>query len=110
MFKTALDQFTGKISYFKVMSGRIAADSDLVNAREGKKEKIAKIYTCQGKKLEDATELAAGDLGLFTKSPTLRTNDTLHSPDAPSPIPPSSCPPPSTPWPSRPRRRRTRTR
>ena len=83
IFKTAMDQFTGKLSYFKVMSGKIAADSDLLNAREGKKEKITKVYICQGKKLEDAAELAAGDLGLFTKSPTLRTNDTLHSPDAP---------------------------
>ncbi len=64
------------------MSGKIEADSDLVNAREGRKEKITKVYTCEGKKLEDASELSAGDLGLFTKSPTLRTNDTLHAPDA----------------------------
>jgi elongation factor G len=83
VYKTALDQFTGKISYFKVMSGRVAVDSDLVNARDGKKEKFSKLYTCQGKKLEDAADFAAGDLGLFTKSATLRTNDTLHSPDAP---------------------------
>ncbi|MCX7032027.1 MAG: elongation factor G [Spirochaetes bacterium] len=82
VFKTALDQFTGKISYFKVMSGRVAADSDLVSAREGKKEKFSKIYTCQGKKIEDAADIPAGDLGLFTKSATLRTNDTLHSSDA----------------------------
>src|SRR5208283_16402 len=80
IFKTAMDQFTGKLSYFKVMSGKIAADADLVIAREGKKEKITKVYTCLGKKLEDASELAAGDLGLFTKSATLRTNDTLHAP------------------------------
>ena len=83
IFKTAMDQFTGKLSFFKVCSGKISADSDLVCAREGKKEKITKVYTCQGKKLEDVTELVAGDLGLITKSPTLRTNDTLHSPDAP---------------------------
>jgi len=82
IYKTAMDQFTGKISYFKVVSGRISADADLLNGREGKKEKITKIYTCLGKKLEDAAELGAGDLGLFTKSPSLRTNDTLHSPDA----------------------------
>jgi elongation factor G len=94
VFKTALDQFTGKLSYFKVMSGRIAADADLLNAREGKKEKIAKIYTCQGKKLEDASELSAGDLGLFTKSPTLHTNDSLHPPDAPVVYPPLELPTP----------------
>jgi elongation factor G len=94
IFKTALDQFTGRISFFKVMSGRIAADVDLLNAREGKKEKIAKIYTCQGKKIEDAMDLLAGDLGLFTKSPTLRTNDTLHAPDAPVSYPPLQLPTP----------------
>jgi elongation factor G len=94
IWKTAMDQFTGKLSYFKVMSGKIAADSDLVNAREGKKEKISRISTCQGKKLEDVSDLAAGDLGLFTKSATLRTNDTLHSPDAPIVYPPLALPTP----------------
>ncbi len=83
VFKTAIDQFTGKISYFKVISGKISADADVVNGREGKKEKLSKIYTCQGKKLEDVADLASGDLGLITKSPSLRTNDTLHSPDSP---------------------------
>jgi len=94
VFKTALDQFTGKLSYFRVMSGRITPDADLLNAREGKKEKFAKIYTCQGKKLEETSELAAGDLGLLTKSPMLRTNDTLHSPDAPVTYPPLELPTP----------------
>lgn len=83
IYKTAMDQFTGKLSYFKVVSGKISTDVDLVSAREGKKEKITKVYTCQGKKLEDATDLSAGDIGLFTKSASLRTNDTLHAPDAP---------------------------
>jgi elongation factor G len=88
IFKTSMDQFTGKLSFFKVYSGKISAESDLVNAREGKKEKITKVYTCLGKKLEDIPELVAGDLGLFTKSASLRTNDTLHSPDAPIVYPP----------------------
>jgi elongation factor G len=83
VFKTSMDQFTGKISFFKVCSGKVSTESDLVNAREGKKEKITKVYTCLGKKLEEIPELVAGDLGLFTKSASLRTNDTLHSPDAP---------------------------
>jgi elongation factor G len=83
VFKTAIDQFTGKISYFKVISGKISPDSDLVSGREGKKERITKIYTCQGKKLEEVTDLSAGDLGLLTKSANLKTNDTLHSPDSP---------------------------
>ncbi len=94
VYKTAMDQFTGKISYLKVMSGKMAADVDVVNAREGRKEKITKVYTCQGKKLEETPELLAGDLGLITKSASLRTNDTLHSPDAPIVYPPLSLPTP----------------
>jgi elongation factor G len=94
VFKTAMDQFTGKLSYFKVISGKVAADSDLLIAREGKKEKITKVHTCLGKKLEDAAELAAGDLGLFTKSASLKTNDTLHDPHAPTIYPPLELPTP----------------
>ena len=94
VFKTAMDQFTGKLSYFKVMSGKIAAEADILIAREGKKEKITKVYTCLGKKLEDAPELSAGDLGLFTKSASLRTNDTLHAPNAPIVYPPLELPTP----------------
>ena len=94
VFKTAMDQFTGKISWFKVMSGKIAADSDVMNAREDKKEKITKVSTCLGKKMEDTPDLSAGDLGALTKSPTLRTNDTLHSPDAPLSYPPLELPTP----------------
>ncbi len=94
VFKTAMDQFTGKLSYFKVLSGKVAADSDLLIAREGKKEKITKVHTCLGKKLEDAAELPAGDLGLFTKSASLKTNDTLHAPSAPTVYPPLELPTP----------------
>jgi elongation factor G len=94
IWKTALDQFTGKLSYFKVMSGKISTDPDLFCVREAKKEKITKMCTCQGKKLEDIGELMAGDLGLFTKSAGLKTNDTLHSPEAPIAYPPLELPTP----------------
>jgi elongation factor G len=94
VFKTALDQFTGKLSFFKVCSGKISAESDVACAREAKKEKITKVYTCLGKKLEDVPDLAAGDLGLITKSASLRTNDTLHASDAPVAYPPLELPNP----------------
>ncbi len=94
IYKTAIDVFTGKISYFKVMSGKISADSDLLNGREGKKEKISKIYTCQGKKIEEVSDLSAGDLGLLIKSASLKTNDTLHSPDSPIKYPELELPTP----------------
>ncbi|MBN1835418.1 MAG: elongation factor G, partial [Spirochaetales bacterium] len=40
-----------------------------------------KVYTCQGKKLEEAQELVAGDIGILNKMASVNTNDTLCSPD-----------------------------
>ncbi len=81
VFKTSIDQFSGKLSFVKVVSGAIRADTELVTARDRRKEKLNKIYTCQGKKLEDAEALVAGDVGILTKLPTAITNDTLLAPE-----------------------------
>jgi len=81
VIKTTYDQFSGKLSWVKVVSGKLTADSDIVNATENKKERVGKIYTCQGKKLEELKELCAGDVGIITKSATLKTNDTISAGD-----------------------------
>jgi len=81
VIKTTYDQFSGKLSWVKVLSGKLAADSEAINISENKKERIGKLYTCQGKKLEEIRELFAGDVGIITKSATLRTNDTLAASD-----------------------------
>ena len=81
VIKTTYDQFSGKLSWLKIVSGKLAADSEALNVAEGKKERIGKIYVCQGKKLEEVRELQAGDVGIVTKSATLKTNDTLRSAD-----------------------------
>jgi len=81
VLKTTYDQFSGKLSWVKVVTGRLAADSEAVNLSEGKKERIGKLYVCQGKKLEEVKELQAGDVGIITKSATLKTNDTLAAGD-----------------------------
>ncbi len=77
VFKTAIDQFSGKISYVKVMRGTLKSDSELYNAKNGQREKISKIYKCQGKKLEDTSDLAVGDIGALTKLDTVATGDSL---------------------------------
>jgi elongation factor G len=77
VIKTTYDQFSGKLSWVKVITGKLSADSEAYNVSESKKERIGKIYTCQGKKLEEIRELNAGDVGIITKSATLKTNDTL---------------------------------
>jgi elongation factor G len=81
VIKTTYDQFSGKLSWIKVVTGRLTADSEAVNVTENKKERIGKLYSCQGKKLEETRELCAGDVGIITKSATLKTNDTIGAVD-----------------------------
>ncbi len=82
-FKTSIDQFSGQLSYIKVMGGKIVHDTDVVNQREGKKERIGKVYFCQGKKLVETTEAAAGDICVLAKLGGTHTNDSLHAPEKP---------------------------
>ncbi|MDR1249802.1 MAG: elongation factor G [Treponema sp.] len=81
VIKTTFDQFSGKLSWIKVITGKLAAETEALNVSENKKERIGKIYVCLGKKLEEAKEFFAGDVGIISKSPTLRTNDTLSAGD-----------------------------
>ena len=81
VIKTTYDQFSGKLSWIKIVSGKLSADSEAFNVSENKKERVGKLYVCQGKKLEEVKELCAGDVGIITKSPTLKTNDTISAAD-----------------------------
>ncbi|MFP4363777.1 MAG: elongation factor G [Spirochaetia bacterium] len=81
VFKTSIDQFSGKLSFTKVISGKLHTDMEVFNARSDKKEKISKIYRAVGKKLEDVKELVAGDIGILAKMAVAETNDTLCAED-----------------------------
>jgi elongation factor G len=81
VFKTSIDQFSGKISYLKVITGTLKPEADLFNVRTGQKERITKIFTCQGKNLEDVGEIEAGDLSCLTKLDSVETGDTLSTQD-----------------------------
>lgn len=80
-FKTSIDQFSGKLSFVKVVTGVLSSSTDLYNAREGKKDKVSKIYTMLGKKLEEVPELVAGDIGVLSKLALAATNDSFCTPD-----------------------------
>lgn len=77
VIKTSNDQFSGKLSYIKVITGTLAADSEVFNVTENKKEKIGKLYRTVGKKLVETKDLCAGDVGVAAKLATAKTNDTL---------------------------------
>ncbi len=80
VFKTTIDQFSGKLSFLKVLRGVIKSDTELYNARVSRKERVGKVYRMVGKKLVETDELAAGDLGIITKSNIAATNYSLVDP------------------------------
>ncbi len=80
VFKTIADPFVGKLSYFKVISGKLSADTPLVNMRTGNTERITKVMTIKGKKTEDTAYIGAGDIGVAAKLSGVNTGDTLSSP------------------------------
>ncbi len=78
VFKTIADPFVGKMSFFKVCSGKVVKDETYTNSISGSKEKIAHVYTPFGKKQNEVTALYAGDIGVFTKLSDTNTSDTLY--------------------------------
>lgn len=78
-FKTVADPFVGKMSYFKVVSGNLAHDVPLFNARTLENERMGKILSVKGGKQEDAACIPAGDIGVVTKLSGTITGDTLCS-------------------------------
>ena len=63
VFKTVADPFVGKLSFIKVLSGKLTATSNAINARTGQPERLGKTLTVCGKKQTDTPEIAAGDIG-----------------------------------------------
>ena len=80
IFKTVADPFVGKLSYFKVVSGKLSGDVIPVNSRTGEPERLGKLIYVIGKKQEDTAFITAGDIGAVTKLGSAITGDTLCDP------------------------------
>lgn len=80
IFKTVADPFVGKLSYFKVVSGKMSGEFAPVNARTGEPERLGKLIYSTGKKQEDTAFVSAGDIGAVSKLQTAVTGDTLCDP------------------------------
>ncbi|MEI7962133.1 MAG: EF-Tu/IF-2/RF-3 family GTPase, partial [archaeon] len=77
VFKTVADAFVGKMSYLKVVSGTLKADSVLLNTRTAHTEKISHIFFLRGKKQVETQKVGAGDIAIVTKLGETSTGDTL---------------------------------
>lgn len=83
VFKTIVDPFVGKLSYFKVISGKFSPETQLMNIRSGNPERISKVMYIRGKKQEDTGMIVAGDIGCVAKLQNTNTGDTLCAPSRP---------------------------
>lgn len=95
VFKTVADPFVGKLSFIKVLAGRLTAASNVVNARTGQPERLGKTLTVCGKRQTDTPAIPAGDIGAVAKLPAAKTGDTLCDParvvSLPAPVYPAAC-------------------
>ena len=80
VFKTIADPFIGKLSYVKVISGKLSASDAPVNSRTGQPERLGKLIYVRGKKQEDTAYITAGDIGAVTKLSATQTGDALCDP------------------------------
>ncbi len=80
-FKTGVEPHIGEVSYFKVMSGKIKAGTDLTNADRGSKERVAQIFACAGANRLPVDEMCAGDIGCTVKLKDVKTGNALNGKD-----------------------------
>lgn len=78
VFKTVADPFVGKLSFLRVVSGTLRANSELVNATTKASEKIGKIFNLFGKRQDEVSSAVAGDIVVASKI-NAKTGDTLCS-------------------------------
>jgi len=83
VFKTAADPFVGKLSYFRVYSGSFDGDGQYWNANKSEAERVAQVFTVNGKQQKTAPGFAAGDIGAVAKLGSVVTGDTISTKDKP---------------------------
>ncbi|MDE5772547.1 MAG: elongation factor G [Ruminococcus sp.] len=76
VFKTVADAFVGKMSFIRVMSGKLSSNSEVVNSSTGNTEKIGKLCTLCGKKQTEVSSASAGEIVVASKI-SANTGDTL---------------------------------
>jgi elongation factor G len=77
VFKAVSESHVGELSLFRVFSGTVAPGLDMVNAHNGKPERLAQLFVMSGKDRKEIGHLMAGDLGAVVKLKDTHPNDTL---------------------------------
>src|SRR5699024_4539029 len=84
VFKTIIDPFVGKLSLFRVISGKITKDTELYNATKEEEEKLGGLFVLRGKEQIEVDQIQAGDIGATSKLNHTQTGDTLCDKEDPT--------------------------
>ena len=95
VFKTAADPFSGRLTYFRLVSGVLHSEDQVYNHTRGSNEKFARLSIAQGKDMVHVDELHAGDIGVVAKLHETLTGDNLGAKEAPVEFPKAAIPPPA---------------
>ena len=82
-FKIMADPYVGKLTYFRVYSGRLEAGSRVLNVATGRTERIGRILMMHANDREDVQEVYAGDIAAGVGIKQVATGNTLCAPDRP---------------------------
>jgi len=80
VFKSSIEEHIGEINYFRVYSGKVTENLDVINTSNGTKERLAQLYVSAGKNRTRVPELYVGDIGAFVKLKNTKTGHTLNAP------------------------------
>jgi len=82
-FKIATDPYVGRLTFFRVYSGKVEAGSYVFNVRSGKKERVSRLFQMHSNKQNPVEVIGAGDIGAGVGFKDIRTGDTLAEEGAP---------------------------
>ncbi|HEY5381628.1 MAG TPA: elongation factor G [Acidobacteriaceae bacterium] len=95
VYKTIIDPFAGRISFFKVLGGCIKTDAPVENYARRESERMTHLSVAQGRRLIEVGELHAGDLGAVAKLRVTQSGDTLGAKEHEISIEPAPVPEPA---------------
>ena len=82
-FKIATDPYVGRLTFFRVYSGKIEAGSYIYNPRSRKKERVSRLFQMHSNHQNPEEVIGAGDIGAGVGFKDIRTGDTLCDEAAP---------------------------
>ena len=82
-FKVMADPYVGKLTYFRVYSGKLQAGGRVLNSVTGRTERVGRILMMHANSREEVEEVYAGDIAAGVGLKQTSTGDTLSAPDAP---------------------------